>query len=422
MGGMKPKLFIWLLPLLLYAGGARSQEDGRAHFRIRYVINIPVIDSTFVDNGDRISDMREFLQTSARDPMLRFTGVRFKGTASPDGGYEFNRWLCENRLRTFKELVNSYIDLPDSLIHANTSDIPWDEFRSEVAASELPYRDEILAVIDEGQTIVPWFNGRHIDARLLKLKRMHRGKVWESLKRPILHDLRYGDAVFEYYRMRPPITPPRPSFGIRAVEAPALPVEPSEQWMPHIYLKTNFLGLGMLMANLACELDMAPHWSFALPIYYSGIDYFKSTVKFRNFTVQPEFRYWFTLRNDGSYYFNDGLFAGVHLGVSYYNFAFDGAYRYQDHCGRTPAIGGGVSLGYRTSVSRNKRWKMEFTVGAGIYPLDYDLFDNTPDVRDGQLTGREQMTYIGLDQAAVTLAYTFDWKRRVRDYRKGGRR
>ena len=418
---MKKKILISILPLLLCAGMARSQEpdsSGRSHFRIRYVINRPEVDTTFVDNTNRIGDMRRFLAASQQDTMLRFTGVRFRGTASPDGAYDFNVWLSENRLRTFKELVYSYIEIPDSIIRSNASDIPWDGFREKVAASDLEYKDEILAIIDEGPSLVPWFNGRRIDPRLLTLKRLHGGKVWESLKEPILRDLRFGDAVFEYYRMQPALTPPRLSFCEPAVVAPMLvpPVampEECEEWTPRLHLKTNLIGLAMLSANLAVEVDLARHWSATLPIYYCGMDWFKSTIKFRNFTIQPEVRYWFR-RSE-----NDGFFLGAHFEMSYYNFAFDGEYRYQDYRGRTPALGGGLSAGYRMPLGKSNRWRMEFSVGAGIYPLDYSLFYNTPDVKDGQWAARRKETYIGLDQAAVTVAYSFDLKKKY--YKKGRR-
>ena len=109
--------------------------------------------------------------------------------------------------------------------------------------------------------------------------------------------------------------------------------------------------------------------------------------------------------------------------MSYYNFAFDGKYRYQDFRGRTPAIGGGLSAGYRMPISRNKRWRVEFSVGAGVYPVDYSLFDNTPDVKDGQWMDRKQKTYIGLDQTAITFGYSFDMERFKRTYpKKGGRK
>lgn len=407
---------VLLFLLLLSVRFAWAQED-RVNFRIHYVINIAEIDTAFVDNTARISDLRSFLRMLQNDSTIQVKGVKFRGTASPDGGYEFNQWLCVNRLRTFKELVRSYIDLPDSIIKANVSDIPWDGFREKVAESDLEYRDEILAIIDEGPSLVPWFNGRHIDPRLLKLKRLHKGKVWETLKSPILEDLRFGNAIFEIYRPFPKQALPEiPELTFEPFSFPEWP--DVDTWTPRLHLKTNFIALCMLIADFGVEADLCPHWSVALPVTFSGgIDYFISTIKFRNFTVQPEVRYWF--RSDS----NEGWFTGAHLKMAYYNFAFDGDYRYQDYRGRTPAFGGGLSLGYRKSLSQNRRWWMEFTAGAGIYPLHYDMFYNTPDVKDGQLYDTRKKTYVGLDQAAVTLSYSFDMKKYQRTYpkKKGGK-
>lgn len=409
------RLIFAVVSLLGISIQAHSQDTVK--FRIRYVINTPVVDTTFVDNSDRISDMRSFLETMREDTTLHIIGVRFRGTASPDGGYEFNRWLSENRLRTFKELVDSYRPIPDSIIRANTSDIPWDEFREKVAQSDMAHRDEVLAIIDEEPKLVPWFNDRHIDARLLKLKKMHGGRVWESLKEPILRDLRYGEAVFLYDRLISRITPPHFIFNdLTVVDMPSsLAAVPAfEEWTPRLHLKTNLIGWAMFSANMAVEADLARHWSVELPIYYCGMDWFTPTIKFRNLSTQPEVRYWFR-RSD-----NDGLFLGAHFGLSSYNFAFGGKYRYQDFFGCTPAWGGGLSAGYRIPISKDKRWRMEFTMGAGIYPLDYSVFDNTPDVKDGQWLFRNKKTYIGVDRAAISFAYSFDMERFTRTYRKKG--
>ena len=419
LGTLRFRFCILFSFIVLCTGSAVAQNDNRSHFRIRYVINIPEIDSTFVDNSQRIADLREFLAGVRQDSTLRITNVWFRGTASPDGGYEFNRWLCAQRLKTFTSLVKSYVDIPDSLVRGSEGDIPWDGFREKVAESDLARRDDILNIIDEGQKIVPWFGGRHIDARLLKLKKMEGGKVWEELKSPILRDLRYGDAVFEYYRIQPAGSPPRVPLAssvlcaVKPSGADAADFVPDDIWTPRVHLKTNVVDLALLIANVAVEVDITRHLSFTLPIYYSAVDYFKSTIKFRNFGIQPEFRYWFRRAE------NDGPFIGLHSGFAYYNFAFDGQYRMQDHRGRTPAYGGGLSAGYRLPISRDNRWRVEFSLGAGVARLDYDLFDNTPDVRDGMLMGRKKKTYIGLDQAAVTFAYSFDLKPRVW---RGGRR
>ena len=401
----------------------------RTHFRIRYVVNIVEIDSTYLDNASRLDDIRRFLHSLSADSLMQITDVRFAGTASPEGPYEWNIWLSENRLRTFREYVHQHIDLPDSLIRAQDSDIAWRGFRQMVADSDLPWRDEILSVTDQTPTLQPWYydargNLRHIDSRLVQLRRMHGGQVWRAIKNPILRDLRYGDVTIELRRRWPALPrlavadPQLPELQI--VELPP-PIGP--RWIPNTYLKTNLLGLALLMASVGVEWDLRPHLSLAVPLYFSGgLDYFKSTVKFRNFIAQPELRWWPRLRGDGhGLYHNDGFFVGAHAELAYYNFAFDGRYRYQDHRGRTPALGGGLSLGWRRPFGREQRWSLECALGVGVYPVDYDLFDNTPNYLDGQLMGRRQETYVGIDEVAVTLGYSFGRPKRIRPLTlKGG--
>ena len=414
--------FFMLIGVAVVSADGTVASD-TVHFRLRYVLDRPEIDSTFVDNEERIGDIRGFLNEIRNDSSVSVTGVKFRGTASPDGPIERNRWLSKERLKNFKALISEYIDIPDSLIFSNTSDIPWDEFREAVANSDLKRRDEILAIIDSPSELVPFWGGRHIDKRLLVLKSMHGGRVWEELKSPILRDLRYGDAVFFLNRGIMPMLPLMPlDFSCPAlnVEPQIIPPREYRYWMPHIYIKTNFAAWALFSANLAFEADFAPHWSFTLPVYYSALDYFKSTIKFRNFTVQPEFRYWPSVMGRG---YNSGFFIGAHFSMCYYNLAFDGEYRYQDRRGRTPALGGGLAIGYRLPVSHNKRWHLEFSVGAGIYPIDYDIFENTPNYKEGQWVDRVKDTYIGIDQGQITLSYTFGLPRYTRTYlKKGGKK
>ena len=181
-------------------------------------------------------------------------------------------------------------------------------------------------------------------------------------------------------------------------------------WIRQLHVKTNALGLGLAIANVAVEVDICKHLSFTLPVYYSAWDYFKPTIKFRTLGTQPEFRYWFHPDNEG-------WFLGAHFGIAYYNIAWNGDYRYHSHNRKTPAMGGGLAAGYRTHLSKNKRWKMEFSLGGGVYQLEYDKFHNTPVTKDGLMVESSvKKTYWGLDQAAISLSYTFNLKK------KGGNR
>ena len=165
----------------------------------------------------------------------------------------------------------------------------------------------------------------------------------------------------------------------------------------NLYIKTNAPAWLMLWTNIAFEIDLAPHWSAQLPIYYSGFNYFRRDVKFRTFSFLPEVRWW--SRAD-----NTGFFANLHLGCGWYNYAKGGEFRYQDHDRNTPALGGGVGIGYRFYFCRDRRWTMEAAVGCGVYRLDYDIFRN---IDNGLIMGREKRTFFGIDQAALSFSYSF---------------
>ncbi len=162
------------------------------------------------------------------------------------------------------------------------------------------------------------------------------------------------------------------------------------------------MGWGFAIANAAVEIDICNHISFNLPAYYSAWDYSGPTVKFRTLAFQPEVRCWLSDRNDG-------WFMGPHFGLAWYNVATGGDWRIQDHAGESPALGGGIGLGFRTPISRSGRWKMEVSLGAGAYILHYDKYHN---YQNGLLVSTEKKTYIGPDQASISFSYSFCLKRK----------
>ncbi len=161
-----------------------------------------------------------------------------------------------------------------------------------------------------------------------------------------------------------------------------------------LYIKTNIPALGLAISNVGIEADICKHLSFNLPAFYSAWNYFKETIKFRTLSIQPELRCWFSENNDG-------LFIGGHFGFGYYNLAVDGDYRIQDH---KPAVGGGLAFGYRVPIGRKGNWKIEFSVGGGCYKLHNDKYRN---YKNGLLVSTEKRTYIGPDQASISVSYSF---------------
>ena len=330
--------------------------------------------------------------------------------SSPEGVYEYNLALIRKRAETMhKYMLNSYPELSDR-IFVNQEGESWAQLREHVENDTLmknATKEKVISIIDGND-----------DVRIKK-QRMTQLPVYRYLLRTYYPKIRNSVFNIVYHsgimstndsesESKTPETDPKLDV------AEVLPdtcttvdtfAPEAEEWTRKLYLKTNVIGWGMAMVNIGAEVDLTKHWSFTLPVYYSAWDYFKPTVKFRTFAVQPEFRYWLSEKNNGFY-------TGAHIGLAYYNFAFDGKFRYQDHLGETPAIGGGVSIGYRLPISNQNRWQLEFSLGAGVYPIHFDKFHNTPNYKNGLMTESIKKTYWGIDQLAVSLAYSFGQKRK----------
>lgn len=423
------KFSISLSLLLLCVGLIRSQET-RSEFSLDFRVNSTSVDSLYGDNTANMRDLRDFLRNVSSDSTIHITKVLFRGAASPEGSSALNRRLAGGRLSVLESIVRSEIELSDSIIFRDDSYIPWKSLMSLVKDSDMSHKEDIIAILDMKPEYVEYRPGAKIDNRVLELQKLDNGKVWQQMNEMFFSRLRNACAVFvSYVKVVPPVQPLMTATDTVAVVP--LPVDVKvtdkvvvtdslakngvaetipavqEEWQWHMYVKSNAIGWAMGVANVAAEVDIADHWSFSLPVYWSSLNYFKQKLKFRTFTLQPEVRYWLS---DSS----NGWFAGAHFGLGWYNIATCGEYRIQDHGGDSPAIGGGVSIGYRLPLNANRRWRMEFSLGAGAYSVHYDKFRNE---LNGLLVDTEKKTWFGIDQASVSVVYMFGTEKK-----KGGTR
>ncbi len=404
-------MFAIFLSCLSFFGSAIAQES-ETEICIDFRVARGVIERDFNNNAERLEEIIRFLQEIKNSKDIRIMKVEFCGSVSPEGSSYFNQWLSRTRMETLERYVRDRIDIPDSLVAYDDKYIAWGQLKEMVKSSEEldeDTRSRILQIIllQPDPTAVDHL-GKPIDSRILALKQLDNGKVWKDMHRLFFLQMRSACALIITYERsrrllsqicRIPVQDVQPSELL-----PVTPVEIQphfEEWTPGLYVKSNGIGWMMLISNAAVEVDLCRHWSFTLPVYYSALDYFTRTIKFRTFAVQPELRYWFNA--------NEGWFVGAHFGLAYYNYAVQGDWRIQDHNRETPAMGGGLSGGYRMSLGKNERWHLEFTLGAGVYPVHYDKFHNE---RNGLLYESKKKTFFGVDNAAVTIAYKFDLKKK----------
>ena len=440
---------------------AQTANDCRKEFSVSFRSGYSSIDPSFGNNAATISDIVAFIADRSRDTSLVIKSIEFVGTSSPEGYIEANERLALKRAAALEQFIRERVAVPDSIVSTHTF-THWDSLIEAVRTSTLPNRQAVVDILSQAPSRVVYSRTQSEDARIVRLRKMDGGATWYAIKRRYLGSMRNAAAVFVTCTKREPTPTQEPAPTPTTVGEPTATEEPaneqttpivaeqpaseqpapavveqpaSEQpaptvveqpapttapqtpqenqpapapqqneWTRHLYLKTNAVGWALSAANLAVEIDLARHWSFALPVYYSGVDYFKSDLKFRIFTIQPEFRYWF--RAD-----NRGWFLGGHFGMAYYNFALQGKWRIQDHDGSSPSFGGGISAGYRMPIGRSGRWTVEFSVGGGVYSADYDKFYNK---RNGAVGERVRKTFVGVDNVGVSFSYMFNLKKRNR--------
>lgn len=387
--------------------------QNRTEVCVDFQVGETTIDLEFSNNADRLSDIVAFLQTSLADSNLKITTLEFSGMSSPEGETDHNHLLSNQRMMMLERYICSRIDIPDSIVTHRDRPESLDYLDSLVVNSDMLYRNEVSDII-RNTPIFIYKDDKIVDGRKKKLMNLNYGRTWKEMDKRFFRAMRNacvlvitcGKVIPKQQELKeelPPIEEVAPT--VEEKEDSLYLYDDSfpevEDWTRHLYLKTNTIGLGMLVANAAVEVDLSRHWSFNLPVYFSAWNYTTSTLKFRTLAMQPEIRYWFTE--------NDGWFIGAHFGMAYYNIAWDGDYRIQDHNRSTPALGGGLGLGYRLPLS--KRWQLELALGGGVYDLHYDKFHNE---RNGLLIESVKKTYFGIDQVAVSFSYIFDLKKKKR--------
>lgn len=374
-------------------------------------------------NQQTVDELRQLFEEVKNDSTLSIENILYVGFTSPEGSYNLNADLAIKRRNTFENIVKGLRDYPTDLPQTALSSmdinggVAWSQLRAWVADSDIAYKDEVLAILDRQPNLVSYRGSQLIDSRVLSLRKLRGGQPWKEIQNAYFEKMRSAVTIILLDR-QPEIVVVEDEMPVfieeeevvfvpeefvdftEEEESPVMVMAFKEPFVNKFYIKSNAVGWILSNANLALEVDICRHLSFALPVYYSAMNYFTYKWKFRTLSVQPEFRYWF----DGQ---NDKFFIGAHFGTGYFDFAFGGKERYQDHDGHSPALGGGVSVGYRLPISRNKRWKMEFTLGAGAYRVHYDTFEN---VKDGAITGTYKKTFFGIDQLSVGFSYNFNLK------------
>ncbi|MCR4860782.1 MAG: DUF3575 domain-containing protein [Bacteroidales bacterium] len=382
-----------------------AQEIRRDSVKVFFPQGVGEFDPAFETNGRRLTDFINAAKQARRDSLLAPGRMTVVSCSSPEGPAALNEKLSWRRATGIADYLRKNFGFDENTLEVDYARIDWKLFDRLVRADEkVPARDRILDAIAR----------EDLDA--IKALR----PSWSYLLEKVFPSMRATLVVFEYFPL-PEVEEEEPApveveTPVRETPVEVEPVRPaqpyvvpalpdddeeldfSEETGTGIWLKTNLPALALLDANLALEVALGYRFSVSIPVYYSALDWFSPTAKFRGLGTQPELRLWF---KDGF----SGPFVAAHGTFGWYNIALPGAeWRFQDRDARHPTYGGGLGLGWRFRLDPRgaDRWGLEIGLGAGYLHLDYDVFYN---VENGRYARSEVRDYWGPDHASISLTY-----------------
>jgi hypothetical protein len=180
--------YIFLLFLAFGATTLYGQDKQLAsdHLSIKFLFRLGQadLDTTYKDNAQSLKNFVANIKSVFQDKNYVVTNFRITSAASPDGKTEaFNIRLAQARAKSMIQYITSQVNLPDSIIVIDNKGENWGALRDMVESSEMPYRREVLWVLD---------NYPNRDIRKNKLKVMRGGVPYKYMFEHFFPDLRGG--------------------------------------------------------------------------------------------------------------------------------------------------------------------------------------------------------------------------------------
>ena len=163
------------------------QLSGRAF--IDFPVNRTEIYPEYRKNPTELAKIIATIDSVRNDSDVTVTAITIKGYASPESPWDNKTRLAKGRTATLKEYVQNLYRFEEGFIKTDYEPEDWEGLRAFVDGSNLPHRNEILALIDD-TTIAP-------DPKELKIKTTYPDE-YKFLLTTVYPGLRHSDYTIEY--------------------------------------------------------------------------------------------------------------------------------------------------------------------------------------------------------------------------------
>lgn len=404
-----------LLLLILSSGVCYAQNNGTQHIEKRYNIffriNSPKIEEDFQNNDRTLEVLRQDVQSTIQQDGAVPDSLVIISSASPDGSYEFNRYLAHSRATNTKKMIlEMFPQFKNATIRIVCLDEDWDGLLQVLKAHpEFPQREEMMAVI---------LDDKDVQSKEQRLRALKQG--WRHLVNNHIHALRNSSITLsvvmtatnaddEFVREKPqqrPETLPAiqysyaPAFELSLSDIGQAPVQEPKYRKSIIAARSNLLIPGM---NIGLEIPIGSHWSIGLDYFYPWFVSGKNRWCGEMLGWFVDAKYWFPGKQSAWAPASKlkGHAVGVYAGIGYYD------YQNKAKGAQGEYLDLGIDYTYSLPIA-NDKLRLEFNLGIGyIYTLyrpyypssDYEDLIKEPGIKF------RSTNFIGPTRAGVSLVY-----------------
>lgn len=160
---LKPKY-----PFLRMVGTDAGGERGVS---VRFPVAKTALDPDFLSNAKALKDIEDAIRLVMGDDWAELHTIDIVGYASPEGNIRQNQQLSIGRAEALKEYIIGKFGFGDDRFNVTAGGEDWSGLRALVADSDMPYRNEVLDIIDN----VPQ------EQRQARLKALAGGRPYRSM-------------------------------------------------------------------------------------------------------------------------------------------------------------------------------------------------------------------------------------------------
>lgn len=358
---------------------------------VDFVLDKTDIRPSYHNNVEELGKIRAQLDSVMNDTAATIHSMTIHGYASPEGPYQHNVDLARDRTEALKKYITDLYSFPENFIQTDYTPEDWAGFRRFMEKSDLPHKEEIIAIIDLDM---------EQDAQLRIIQKKYRDE-YKIILRDYFPYLRHSDYTIGYTR-REKVEQAGTTDTLNRMPLcelpPTTPLLQLPSYKPWFALKTNMLFDLALAVNVELEVAFGKDrlYSAMMEWWTPWYVWHHNSRAYEFQTLGFELRRWFRRCEDGL-----PPLSGKFVGLYYANGKYDLEWNSDGNQGEFQSVG--ATVGYSWVLSKHFNLEASFSMGAFWGPRRHyhGMFNDTHLI--WQYTGRT--FYFGPTKAKISLSW-----------------